>query len=57
MEGSTLEWGTKRVIDELGEVPDIIYDEGEAGKEPMVRILGRDPEEVVAKVLAIGKGC
>jgi hydroxymethylpyrimidine/phosphomethylpyrimidine kinase len=55
-EGSTLEWGTKKVIREKGEVPDIIYDTGDVGKEPMVRVLGRDPEEVVAKVLAIGKG-
>jgi hydroxymethylpyrimidine/phosphomethylpyrimidine kinase len=38
-------------------VPDIIYDRGGAGKDPMVRILGKDPEEVIAKVLAIGKGC
>jgi hydroxymethylpyrimidine/phosphomethylpyrimidine kinase len=57
MEGSSLEWGTKRVLDELREVPDVIYDEGDQGKEPMVRILGKDPEGVIAKVLAIGKGC
>ncbi len=56
-EGSSLEWGTKRVIDEKKVVPDIIYDRGGAGKEPMVRVLGKDPEEVIAKVLAIGKGC
>jgi hydroxymethylpyrimidine/phosphomethylpyrimidine kinase len=57
MEGSSLEWGTKRVLDDLEDVPDVIYDEGDQGKEPMVRILGKNPEEVIAKVLAIGKGC
>jgi hydroxymethylpyrimidine/phosphomethylpyrimidine kinase len=36
-------------------VPDIIFDRGGVGKEPMVRVLGHDPEEVVNKVLAIAK--
>jgi hydroxymethylpyrimidine/phosphomethylpyrimidine kinase len=51
-EGSSLEWGTEVVLKE-GEVPDVIFDRGEVGKEPMVRIIGRDPEEVVLKVLRI----
>ena len=33
------------------EVPDVIYDEGEVGKEPMIRVLGRNALEVVDKVL------
>jgi hydroxymethylpyrimidine/phosphomethylpyrimidine kinase len=56
MEGSTLDWGTRKAIQEAGDVPDIIFDEGEVGKEPMIRILGETPEDVVSKVLAIGKG-
>jgi predicted fused transcriptional regulator/phosphomethylpyrimidine kinase len=32
-------------------VPDFIYDEGDVGKEPMIRVLGRDPIEVVQKVI------
>jgi hydroxymethylpyrimidine kinase/phosphomethylpyrimidine kinase len=55
-EGSTLEWGTDRAISALGEVPDAVYDEGDVGKEPMVRILGRGPMEVVTKLIAVGKG-
>jgi len=54
IEGSTLEWGTEKAIEEASQVPDIIYDLGEMGKEPMVRVLGKDPEEVVSKVIAIG---
>jgi hydroxymethylpyrimidine/phosphomethylpyrimidine kinase len=54
-EGSSLEWGTRQAIRELGQVPDAIYDEGALGKEPMIRILGRSPEEVVKKVLAVWK--
>lgn len=52
-EGSTLEWGTDRAISSLGKVPDAIYDTGEVGKEPMIRILGRTPMEVVEKVISL----
>jgi len=51
-EGSSLEWGTERVLKE-GEVPDVIFDRGDVGKEPIVRIIARNPEEVVRKVLKI----
>lgn len=54
-EGSSLEWGTQEVL-KMGEVPDVIYDRGEVGKEPMVRIIGRNPDEVVRKVLKIKRG-
>jgi hydroxymethylpyrimidine/phosphomethylpyrimidine kinase len=47
---STMEWGTLKAIEAHGSVPDAIYDEGGIGKEPMVRILGSSPAEVIAKV-------
>ena len=46
----TMEWGTERAILEMGTVPDAVYDRGGKGKEPMIRILGSDPEEVLSKV-------
>lgn len=52
-EGSTLEWGTQRAIQDFGQIPDVIYDLGEVGKEPVIRILGRTPGEVVEKLKAI----
>ena len=52
-EGASLEWGTERAIETLGEVPDVVYDEGGIGKEPMVRILGDDAQDICHKVLAI----
>ncbi|MCD6137908.1 MAG: bifunctional hydroxymethylpyrimidine kinase/phosphomethylpyrimidine kinase [Deltaproteobacteria bacterium] len=52
-EGSSLEWGTERVLSQEAGIPDIIFDRGEIGKEPMIRVLGKDPEEVVAKVLRL----
>jgi hydroxymethylpyrimidine/phosphomethylpyrimidine kinase len=54
-EGSSLEWGVEEVLKKMKQVPDFIYDEGDVGKEPMIRILGRDPYEVVQKILkAVG---
>jgi len=50
-EGSSLEWGVGEVLRKLRRVPDFIYDQGDIGKEPMIRVLGRDPMEVVNKIL------
>ena len=52
-EGSTLEWGTWKVLEELGKIPDAVCDRGETGKEPMVRLLARTPGEIVEKVRRI----
>jgi len=52
-EGSSLEWGTREAIKSLDQIPDCVYDEGEIGKEPMIRVLGKDPMEVVEKVWKI----
>lgn len=46
-EGSTLAWGVQDVMEELGSVPDAIFDKGEVGKVPMIRIFGSDPAPVV----------
>jgi len=54
-EGSSLEWGTQEVLKQ-GEIPDIIFDRGDVGKEPMVRVIGKNPDEVVKKVLKITQG-
>ena len=51
----TMEWGTSEAIKKLNEVPDMIYDKGGAGKEAMIRILGKDAISVVELALKIGK--
>jgi len=56
-EGRSLAWGVQQVLLDAGKVPDVIYDEGGWGKEPMVRILGKDPGEVVQKVIEIKRRC
>jgi predicted fused transcriptional regulator/phosphomethylpyrimidine kinase len=55
-EGGTLAWGVASVMEELKSwqlPPDLIYDRGEVGKEPMIRILGENPMQVVEKALAL----
>ena len=47
---STMEWGTKKSVRDLGEIPDFIYDKGDIGKEPMIRIIGKKPDEIVKKI-------
>lgn len=54
-EGSTLEWGTSKALEGKEYTPDIIYDLGENGKEPVIRVLGQTPMEVVEKVIKIGR--
>jgi hydroxymethylpyrimidine/phosphomethylpyrimidine kinase len=53
VEGGSLPWGVDRAINKIGKVPDIIYDKGDFGKEPMVRVFGKDALEVSKKVINI----
>ncbi len=54
-EGSSLEWGTGQVLDGRDDIPEVIFDRGGQGKEPMVRILGRTPIDVADRVLAVAE--
>jgi hydroxymethylpyrimidine kinase/phosphomethylpyrimidine kinase len=54
-EGSSLEWGVGEVLKKMKRVPDFIYDEGDVGKEPMIRVMGKNPMGVVQKILKIAK--
>ncbi len=47
---SSMTWGVLNAIDRYGGVPDVIFDKGGHGKEPMVRLLGRTPEDVMSKL-------
>ncbi|RJR25113.1 MAG: bifunctional hydroxymethylpyrimidine kinase/phosphomethylpyrimidine kinase [Desulfobacteraceae bacterium] len=53
-EGSTLDWGTDMALESFQGFPDLIFDEGDVGKEPMIRVLGKNPSEVAGKVIRIG---
>jgi hydroxymethylpyrimidine/phosphomethylpyrimidine kinase len=52
-EGKSLAWGVAQVIEQLGMVPDLIYDTGGWGKEAMIRVIGTDAKDVAHKVLAL----
>jgi hydroxymethylpyrimidine/phosphomethylpyrimidine kinase len=47
---SSMTWGVHEAIEDFGSVPDIIFDKGGVGKEPMIRVLGTSPEDVLAKL-------
>jgi len=47
----TMDWGVAFCCKQG--VPDVIYDRGAIGKEPMIRILGENPEAVVKNILKL----
>jgi hydroxymethylpyrimidine/phosphomethylpyrimidine kinase len=54
-EGSSLEWGTAHILERRNRVPDMIFDRGDIGKEPVIRVLGKNPSEVADKVLTLSQ--
>ncbi|MBU2522460.1 MAG: bifunctional hydroxymethylpyrimidine kinase/phosphomethylpyrimidine kinase [Proteobacteria bacterium] len=54
-EGYSLKWGIDSVLSKKNSIPDIIFDRGDLGKEPMIRVLGKNPSDVVDKVISISK--
>ena len=56
IEGATIPWGVRTAIERAGgRVPDIIYDYGAHGKEPITKIFGKTATEVAEKMKKIGK--
>ena len=51
--GSTIEWGIKSVIKNMKESPDVIFHEGDFGKEPMIIIFGDTPKNILKKISKI----
>ena len=43
-------WGVTYAIERFGRVPDVVFDRGGVGKEPMIRLLGETPADVVDKL-------
>ncbi len=54
-EGSSLDWGVTVVCERHKKALDAIFDRGDVGKEPVIRIFGKKPEEVAKKILKIAK--
>ena len=54
-EHSTMQWLIKEYINKTGimEIPDIIWDTGAKGKEPMMRLFGKNSEDMIIKLKKI----
>ena len=50
---STIEWGVRNAIKDSKKSPDVIYHKGDFGKEPMIMVFGRNPDDVLKKILKI----
>ncbi|MFO8020751.1 MAG: bifunctional hydroxymethylpyrimidine kinase/phosphomethylpyrimidine kinase [Promethearchaeia archaeon] len=49
-EHSTMQWIIKRSMDETGRIPDIIWDKGGIGKEPMIRVFAINADKMIKKI-------
>ena len=54
-EGSTISWGVEVAVQNLGAVPDVIYHKGAWGKEPMIVMMGNQPEELAEMAVCLAK--
>ena len=54
-EHSTMQWLIKEYINKTGikEIPDIIWDTGAKGKEPMIRLFGKNSKDMITKLRKI----
>ena len=49
-EFSTMQWLIKESIEKDGKIPDIIWDKGSIGKEPMLRLFGINSVDMIEKI-------
>ena len=52
-EFSTMQWIIKKSIEKIGKIPDIVWDKGALGKEPMMRLFGKNSKEMITKLKEI----
>lgn len=50
---STMQWLIKESINKDGKIPDIIWDRGSIGKEPMIRLFGKNSTDIIKKIKKI----
>ena len=53
IEGGTTTWGIETAIKRINDIPDVVIDYGEHGKEPLIMIFGKDPWDVLRKIYMI----
>jgi len=52
-EYSTMQWLIKESVNKIGKIPDIIWDKGAIGKEPIIRLFGKNSKEMIEKLKII----
>jgi len=52
-ERSTMRWLIEESINKMGEIPDLIWDKGSVGKEPMIRLFSRTSKDMIQKLTKI----
>jgi len=54
-EGNSISWGVEVAVENLGAVPDVIFHKGAWGKEPMIVLVGAQPEELADMAVCLAK--
>ncbi len=54
---STMQWLIKESIEKIGKIPDIIWDTGSIGKEPIIRVFGNNSKDIIEKLQKIISAC
>jgi hydroxymethylpyrimidine/phosphomethylpyrimidine kinase len=54
-DGKTIPWGIAKAVERVGAVPDVVYDFGDVGKEPMLFLLGASASDVAYVAIRIAR--
>lgn len=54
-EFTTMQWLIRESVDKSGKIPDIIWDKGSIGKEPMIRLFAKNSVDMIQKLKKIVK--
>ncbi len=45
-----MQWLIKESVERSGKIPDIIWDKGATGKEPIIRLFGKNSKNMIEKL-------
>ncbi len=52
-EGSSVPWGIRSALAGTEYAPDVIFHKGDWGKEPMILVFGKSPQEIIDKISGV----